>query len=197
MSSTLPYPKLVLATRNPHKVAELKRILDPAHVDIIDLAVFPDAPHVHETASSLIGNATLKALSAQKHTNLWAVGDDTGLFIDALNGDPGVRSARFAGETADAEANRRLVLQRLADHSDRRARFVTVLALALPEETHYFEGSLKGRIARSALSIQGFGYESIFIPEGFDVSLAQLSRQKKNKISHRAQSAVKLMNFLS
>lgn len=197
MASIRSLPQLVLATRNTHKAAELKLLLSSASVETFDLSAFPDAPPVHETASTLKGNATLKALSAQRHTGLWALGDDTGLYIDALNGRPGVHSARFASEQADAEANRTLVLELLADKSNRTARFSTVLALAHPEGVHYFEGHLSGYIARSALSTQGFGYESIFIPDGFNISLAQLSREEKNKISHRAQSATRLVNFIN
>lgn len=190
-------PQLVLATRNVHKAAELKLLLASAPVEILDLSVFPNAPSVDETAPTLKGNAAMKALSAQKHTGFWALGDDTGLYIDALDGAPGVHSARFAGERADATANRVLVLELLTNKSDRRACFVTVLALAHPECLHYFEGHLNGRIARSVLSTQGFGYESIFIPDGFDVSLAELSREEKNRISHRAQSAFALVKFIS
>lgn len=189
-------PQLVLATRNTHKAAELKLLLASASVEILDLSAFPDAPQVDETAPTLKGNAALKALSAQRHTGLWTLGDDTGLYIDALDGRPGIHSARFAGEQADAKANRAMVLELLANKSDRTARFITVLALAHPEGVHYFEGHLNGCIARSALSTRGFGYESIFIPEGFRVSLAQLSREDKNRISHRAQSATRLANFI-
>lgn len=197
MASIPSLLRLVLATRNTHKAAELKLLLGSASVETLDLFAFPGAPPVPETASTLKGNATLKALSAQRHTGLWALGDDTGLYIDALDGRPGVHSARFAGEQADAEANRTLVLELLADKSDRTARFSTVLALAHPEGVHYFEGHLNGCIARSALSTRGFGYESIFIPEGFNVCLAQLSRVEKNRISHRAQSAIRLANFIN
>ncbi len=190
-------PRLVLATRNAHKAVELKLLLASAPFEILDLSAFPDTLPVDETAPTLKGNAALKALSAQKHTGFWALGDDTGLYIDALDGRPGVHSARFAGEQADAKANRTLVLELLANKSDRTARFITILALAHPEGLHYFEGHLNGCIARSALSTRGFGYESIFIPDGFDVSLAQLSREEKNRISHRAQGATRLVNFIS
>ena len=190
-------PQLVLATRNPHKAAELKLLLAAAPFEILDLSAFPDTPPVDETAPTLKGNAALKALSAQKHTGFWALGDDTGLYINALDGRPGVHSARFAGKRADAKANRTLVLELLANKSDRTARFITILALAHSEGVHYFEGHLNGCIAWSALSTRGFGYESIFIPDGFDVSLAQLSREEKNRISHRAQGATRLVNFIS
>ncbi len=189
--------QLVLATRNIHKAGELKFLLASAPVEVIDLSVFPDAPSVDETAPDLRGNAALKALSAQKYTGLWALGDDTGLYIDALGGRPGVHSARFAGEQSDADANRALVLELLTNKSDRTARFMTILALAYPEGIHYFEGRLNGRIAESSLSTRGFGYECIFIPDGFNISLAQLSREEKNKISHRAQSATALLHFIS
>ncbi len=189
--------RLVLATQNSHKAAELKLLLAAAPVEVIDLSAFPDAPAVHETADSLKGNATLKARNARQHTGLWALGDDTGLYIHALDGKPGVRSARFAGENADAKSNRALVLELLSDKSDRTARFTTVLALAHPDGLHYFEGHLDGHISHAPMSTSGFGYESIFIPDGFRVSLAQLSRDEKNRISHRGRGAAKLADFLT
>ena len=197
MASICSPPKLVLATRNPHKAAELKLLLASASADVIDLSAFADAPSVDETASSLEKNAALKALSAHEHTGLWALGDDTGLLIDALNGQPGVRSARFAGMKTDDTANRALVLQMLANETNRSAQFITILALAYPDGLKYFEGCLHGHIATSAMSTRGFGYESIFVPEGFNISLAQLSREEKNRISHRGRSAAKLLNFLN
>ena len=115
----------------------------------------------------------------------------------ALGGDPGVRSARFAGQLTDAEANRNLILQLLKDTSDRTARFVTILALARPQGLNYFQGQLNGHIAMSSMSTQGFGYESIFIPDGFNVSLAQITREMKNKISHRSQAASDLISLIS
>ncbi|MCY4673731.1 MAG: RdgB/HAM1 family non-canonical purine NTP pyrophosphatase [Bacteroidetes bacterium] len=197
MASICSPPKLVLATRNTHKAAELKLLLASASADVIDLSAFPDAPSVDETASSLEKNAALKALSAHEHTGLWALGDDTGLCIDALNGQPGVRSARFAGMNTDDTTNRALVLRMLANETNRSAQFITILALAYPDGLEYFEGCLHGHIATSTMSTRGFGYESIFVPEGFNISLAQLSREEKNRISHRGLSAAKLLNFLN
>lgn len=189
--------KLVLATRNIHKAAELKLLLAAASADVTDLSAFPDAPSVDESASSLEENAALKALSAHEHTGLWALGDDTGLCIDALNGQPGVRSARFAGTNTDDTANRTLVLQMLANETNRNAQFITVLALAYSGGLKYFRGCLHGHIATSEMSTQGFGYESIFVPKGSNISLAQLSREEKNRISHRGLSAAKLLDFLN
>ena len=189
--------RLVLATRNIHKAAELKLLLATTPAEIMNLSAFPDAPLVHETADSLKENAALKASSAYQHTGIWALGDDTGLYVYVLGGRPGVHSARFAGEYANAESNRALVLEQLSGKSDRAARFSTVLALAYTEELYYFEGHLDGHIANSPLSTQGFGYESIFVPDGFTVSLAQLTRDEKNRISHRAQSATRLVNFIN
>jgi len=197
MSPTHTLPKLVLATRNEHKSVELKQLLATAPVETVDLSAFPDAPLVDEIASSIKENAALKALSAHNHSTHWALGDDTGLCIDVLGGRPGVHSARFAGQSADSRANRTLVLDLLAEQSDRRAHFITVLALARPEGVDYFEGALHGRIVTSSQSDQGFGYESIFIPDGFNVSLAQISREEKNKISHRAHSVIKLIRFIN
>ena len=189
--------KLVLATRNTHKAAELRLLLASASVDVMDLSAFPDAPSVDESASSLEENAALKAISAYEYTGHWALGDDTGLCIDALNGQPGVHSARFAGKNKDDIANRTLVLQWLANETYRSAQFITILALAYSGGLKYFRGSLHGHIATSEMSTQGFGYESIFVPEGSNISLAQLSRAEKNEISHRGRSAAKLLDFLN
>lgn len=192
----IPLLRLVLATRNLHKASELKLLLNDAPVQLTDLSAFPDAPLVDESGVSLQENASKKALSAHTHTGLWALGDDTGLYIRALDGMPGLLSARFAGEHATSEENRALVLDFLANKSDRTAKFVTVLALASPQGQTCFEGSLHGHIATSSMSREGFGYESIFVPDGFDISLAQMSREEKNRISHRAQSASKCKRHL-
>jgi len=197
MTTVCSPPKLVLATRNTHKAAELKLLLASASTDVMDLSAFPGAPSVNESASSLEENAALKALSAHEYTGLWALGDDTGLCIDALDGQPGVRSARFAGTNKDEIANRTLVLQMLANEANRSAQFMTILALAYSGGLKYFRGCLHGRIATSEMSTKGFGYESIFVPEGSNISLAQLSREEKNEISHRGRSAAKLLDFLS
>ena len=189
--------KLVLATRNTHKAAELELLLASASVDVEDLSAFPDAPAVNESASSLEENAALKAISAYDYTGLWALGDDTGLCINALNGQPGVRSARFAGTNTDDLANRNLVLRMLANETNRSAQFITILALAYSGGLKYFRGRLHGHIATSEMSAKGFGYESIFVPEGSKISLAQLSREEKNEISHRGRSAAKLLDFLN
>ena len=190
-------PKLVLATRNTHKAAELKLLLASASADVMDLSAFPDAPSVDESASTLEENAAMKALSAHEHTGLWALGDDTGLCIDAIDGLPGVRSARFAGTNTDDKTNRALVLRMLAFATNRSAQFITILALAYSGGLKGFRGCLHGHIAKSEMSTQGFGYESIFVPEGYNISLAQLSREEKNRISHRGLSAKKLLDFLN
>lgn len=197
MTSICSPLKLVLATRNTHKAAELKLLLASASADVMDLSAFPDAPLVNESASSLEENAALKALSAYEYTGHWALGDDTGLCIDALNGQPGVRSARFADTNKNDKANRTLVLQMLANETNRSAQFITILALAYSGGLKYFRGCLHGHIATSEMSKHGFGYESIFVPEGNNISLAQLSREEKNQISHRGRSAAKLSDFLN
>ena len=197
MTSICSPLKLVLATRNTHKAAELELLLASASAEVMDLSAFPDAPSVDESASSLKENAALKAISACEYTGLWALGDDTGLCIDALNGQPGVRSARFAGTNKDDLANRTLVLRMLANETNRSAQFITILALAYSGGLRYFRGCLRGHIAASEMSTQGFGYESIFVPEGANLSLAQLSREEKNEISHRGRSAAKLLDFLN
>ncbi len=188
--------QIVLASRNVHKIEELKLLLDTAPFDFVNLSDYPNAPSVDEDETTLMGNAALKALSAQQHTGLSAIGDDTGLFIEALDGKPGVLSARFAGDYATGADNCQLVLELLKHESYRAAKFVTVLALAHSDGISYFEGHLNGKISMSVMSSHGFGYEPIFIPDGLNVSMAQLSRQQKNTISHRAESAKSLLGFL-
>ena len=155
-----------------------------------------DSKKVDQILGHKVQNLKKRAFSDRQYTGLWAVGDDTGLYGHALDGKPGVHSARFAGKNADSHENRSLVLDLLANKSDRTAKFVTILALAHDGQINYFEGRLNGHISMVPLSTQGFGYESIFIPDGFNISLAQLSKEDKNKISHRAESAILLVRFI-
>ncbi|WP_030169584.1 RdgB/HAM1 family non-canonical purine NTP pyrophosphatase [Spirillospora albida] len=185
--------RIVLATRNAGKIAELGRILADAHVDVIGLEAFPDAPDIPETEQTFAGNALLKARAIAAHTGLPAVSDDSGLCVDALNGMPGVLSARWSGRFGDASgdkdaANVRLVLDQLADVADdlRGAHFRCVAALVVPggaERT--VEGRMPGRIIRAPRGTGGFGYDPIFVPDGESRTAAELSPAEKDAISHR------------
>lgn len=181
----------VLATRNDHKVDEVGRILRAGGVDIHLVALPDDAPDVAETESTFAGNALLKARSAADFTGLPAIADDSGLCIDALHGMPGVLSARWAGRHGDDAANLALVLAQLSEVPDARrgAQFVCAAAWVVPgSHEHVVEGALEGSIARAARGTHGFGYDPIFVPQGYAVTTAELRPHEKDAISHRGQA---------
>lgn len=185
--------RVVLATRNAHKVAELQRILSAAGLDIelVGLDAFPGAPEVAETESSFAGNALLKARTIAEFTGLQAIADDSGLCVDALNGMPGIYSARWAGRHGDDRANLELVLGQLADVPDSRrgGQFVCAAAWVVPGvEEHVVEGVLEGSLARAPRGENGFGYDPIFIPQGYALTTAELRPNEKDAISHRGQA---------
>jgi XTP/dITP diphosphohydrolase len=191
--------KLLLATRNRHKTGEIAAILDGVPVDLVSLADYPDCPEVEETGQTLEANALLKAESGARHTGLAAAADDTGLFVDALDGAPGVRSARFAGPECVYERNNAKLLAELAGlpAARRAARFECVVALAIPGRPPLlFKGVLPGRIIDSPRGEGGFGYDPVFLPESMDATLAEMSPQAKNAISHRCIAFRRLGEFL-
>lgn len=185
--------RLILATRNPGKLAELRRILAAAGVSaaVTDLDDVPGMPEVAETGRSFTDNALLKARTVAAFTGLPAVADDSGLCVDALNGMPGVLSARWSGSHGDDEANLQLLLAQLADvpAGERGAQFVCVAALVLPSGgEHLAEGTVRGLLTRSPRGSNGFGYDPIFVPDGFELTTAQMSAEEKDKISHRGKA---------
>jgi XTP/dITP diphosphohydrolase len=191
--------ELVLATRNPDKGAELQALLDGLGVKIRTVAEFPGAPEVVEDGETCEANAIKKAASAARHTGLLSVADDTGLMVEALGGRPGVHAARYAGDAATYEDNCRKLLGELAGvpPKNRRARFVTVAALAFPDgRLRTVEGSLEGLIAEQPAGAAGFGYDPVFYIPAMDKTLAQLSSEEKNRISHRAKAFGKLREVL-
>ncbi|MEO8263961.1 MAG: RdgB/HAM1 family non-canonical purine NTP pyrophosphatase [Ilumatobacteraceae bacterium] len=187
--------QLVCASANPDKVLEIAAILD----GVVQLAPRPaDVPEVVEDADSLIGNARLKAAAICAATGLPAVSDDTGLFVDALDGAPGVYAARFAGEDATYADNRVKLLTELGDRTDRGASFVSAVMVVWPDGREVaVEGVCKGVIATTELGDRGFGYDSVFIPDDGDGrSFAQMSDAEKNQISHRARALHALLAAL-
>lgn len=183
--------QIVLATRNQHKKQELNVLLQDLNVSIRTLDEFPDAPDVVEDGDTCEANAMKKAMEIARYTGLPAVADDTGLEVDALGGRPGVFAARYAGEHASYEDNCRKLLHELRGipPAERGARFVTVAAIAFPAgETLSAKGVLEGSIAEEAMGSHGFGYDPIFIVPAYHQTLAQLSPDIKNKISHRAHA---------
>ena len=188
--------RLVLATLNPHKVTELSRILDGdggpgAGVSLTSLAEFPCAPDVAETGATFADNALLKARAIAAFTGLPAVADDSGICADALNGMPGVLSARWSGRHGDDQANLDLLLAQLADIPDERrgAEFRCAAALVQPGGAEQVtEGVLRGRLIRARRGAGGFGYDPIFIPDGGTLTTAELSPADKDAISHRGRA---------
>jgi XTP/dITP diphosphohydrolase len=185
--------KIVLATRNPGKLAELRRILAAAGVSaaVTDLDDVPGMPEVAETGRTFAENALLKARAVAAFTGHPAVADDSGLCVDVLNGMPGVLSARWSGSHGDDAANLRLLLGQLADvpAGERGAQFVCVAALVLPAgDEHLAEGTVRGRLTRSPRGSNGFGYDPIFVPDGFEVTTAQMNAEDKDQISHRGKA---------
>lgn len=168
--------------------------------DKVELLSLKDI-HCHvdipETADTLEGNALLKAQYICEHYNMDCFADDTGLEVEALNGAPGVYSARYAGEEGhDSEANMKRLLEELKNEENRKARFRTIIALILNGEVYKFEGIVKGHILREKKGMTGFGYDPLFVPEGYIESFAELGEEIKNQISHRAQAVQKLVKFL-
>lgn len=188
-------PKLVFGTSNPNKLIELCALTPESIqlVSMVELGITDDLP---ETQDTIPGNAIQKvdALYKQIQTNAFA--EDTGLEVDALDGAPGVYTARYAGPERSAEANMDLLLRNLKDKENRGAQFRTVIAMIWAGQTHTFEGIVRGKIAEEKSGDGGFGYDPIFIPEGYDQTFAQLSSAIKNKISHRGRAVQKMLAFL-
>jgi XTP/dITP diphosphohydrolase len=184
-------PRVVLATRNDAKVEELQRVLGPLGVELVGLASYPDAPEVAETGETFAANALLKAHAIAAHTGQVAVADDSGLTVDALNGMPGIFSARWSGRHGDDRANLELVLAQLHDVPDGRrgAAFVCAAAAVTREGREVVaEAELHGRLLRSPRGENGFGYDPIFVPDGYDVTTAEMTGADKDAISHRGQA---------
>ncbi len=194
--------RVVLATRNHGKVAELRRILAAAQLDVelVGTDEFPDLPDVAETGSSFAANALLKAKDVAERTGLVAIADDSGLCIDALNGMPGIFSARWAGKHGDDDANLRLVLAQLADvpANRRSAAFHCAAAVATPDgDERVVEGVLEGSIIDTPRGSNGFGYDPIFVPRGYVLTTAELTAKEKDAISHRGQAFRALVPILA
>lgn len=187
--------KLVFATHNANKAREIQLIM-PTGIQIISLDDISCTEEIPETALTLEGNAALKAQYIVDHFNLKCFADDTGLEIEALNGEPGVFSARYAGEAKNSNDNMDLVLEKMTGIENRTAQFRTVIALFWKSEMHYFEGIVKGRITSEKHGIDGFGYDPIFEPENCGRTFAEMSVKEKNAMSHRARAINRMISFL-
>ena len=188
--------KIVFATHNKNKLKEVQCMLSDS-ITLLSLDTIECFDEIPETAETLEGNAILKANYITEKYGYDCFADDTGLEVEALDGAPGVYSARYAGQENDANANVQKLLKAMDGYTDRNAQFRTVIALNLKGKLYLFEGVCKGEIIKNPQGENGFGYDPIFKPEGFDRSFAEMSLTEKNKISHRASAIDKLVRFLS
>jgi hypothetical protein len=188
--------KIVFVTNNQHKLDEIKNILGQEFniVSLNDIGCHDDIP---ETGDTLEENASQKSNYIASRYALDCFADDTGLEVDALGGQPGVHSARYAEETDhDSQANMAKLLDKLGNNNNRKARFRTVISLIVHGKEHRFEGIVEGRIAHQSSGVRGFGYDPVFIPDGYDKSFAELGDEVKNQISHRARAVRKLAEHI-
>lgn len=187
--------KLVIASANQHKIKEIFEILEGQFpiISMFDIGCREDLP---ETMDTIEGNAVQKADYLYEHYQVDCFSEDTGLEITALNGEPGVRSARYAGDDRDSQANIDLVLEKLHGQSDRSARFRTVIALWLDGNRYTFEGIAPGSITTERRGTGGFGYDPVFLPDGYDQTFGEMPDELKNRISHRYQALMELKKFL-
>ncbi len=192
--------KIVFATNNSHKLEEIRQILGKS-IEVLSLADINCHEDIPETAPTIEGNAMMKARYVYDKYGTPCFADDTGLEVEALDGAPGVYSARYAGgESHDSEANMRKLLHELEGKENRRAQFRTVIALIEQKDgkpvAHTFEGKIEGHISNEKRGTSGFGYDPIFVPEGYEQSFAELGNEIKNKISHRARAVARLAEYL-
>ena len=194
--------KLIFASSNKNKIKEIKALL-PSHFEVLGLEDIGITEDIPEPGTTIKENSFLKAqyvlefLKNKNKTLVAVFADDSGLEVNALNAAPGVYSARYAGTPKNDENNNKKLLEALKLVTDRKARFVTVITLILNEEIHYFEGEIKGTISYEKRGTNGFGYDPLFIPQGYRSTFAELGAEVKNAISHRSLAVKKLIEFLS
>lgn len=189
-------PEIVFATNNPHKLEEARAILDGSLrvLSLEDINCHDDIP---ETADTLEGNALIKVRWVKEKYGYDCFADDTGLMVEALDGAPGVYSARYAGDHCSPADNIALLLKNLYGKQNRDAKFSTVVALIFEGKEYLFEGEVKGRIAKTCSGKAGFGYDPVFVPQGSSLSFAEMAAEEKNRISHRGRAMAKLAGFFS
>ncbi len=188
--------KIIFATNNAHKLDEVRQVVGDKFslVSLRECGIVEDFP---ENEPTLEGNALAKARYIYERTGADCFADDTGLEVDVLGGEPGVRSARYATDGHDDEANKRLLLERLQGVENRAAQFRTAVALIMGGKEYLFEGIVRGQIATEQHGEGGFGYDPLFVPEGYDCTFAQMSAEEKNAISHRGRAVRELAKFLA
>ena len=188
--------KLFFATNNAHKLEEIRAILGD-EIEILSLKDIHCDADIPETADTLEGNAALKAEYVYRNYGMDCFADDTGLEVEALGGAPGVYSARYAGSSHDSEANMKKLLAELNGVTNRKAQFRTAICLIEKGEKHLFEGIVKGAIIEARRGNSGFGYDPVFVPEGYAETFAEMGNDEKNKISHRARAVQQLCAYLN
>lgn len=188
--------QLVFATNNAHKLTEVQAAV-AGKIKLLSLNDIACHDDIAETGSTFKENASIKSLFIYNKYKINCFADDSGLEIDALNGEPGVYSARYAGEHGNHAANNKKVLEQLKDVTNRKARFITVISLIWNGEEYFFEGTVEGTIRTELSGSDGFGYDPIFQPDGFDVTFAEMTLTQKNAISHRGRAVEKLVKFLN
>ena len=189
--------KIIFATGNAGKMREIREILKDLGAEILSMKEAGVDIDIVEDGDTFAANALIKAKAVWEKTGGIVLADDSGLVIDALNGEPGVYSARYAGEPSDSEKNIDKLLANLRDAENRKASFVTCIALVTGSEEHVFYGEISGKIIRERRGSSGFGYDSVFVPEGYEETFAEMGEEEKNKISHRARAVKKLSDFFN
>ena len=187
--------KIVFATNNQHKLSEVRSIMGE-RFEILGLKDIGCHEEIPETSDTLKGNALQKARFVKSRFNYDVFSDDTGLLVEALNGAPGVYSARYAGPNCSFEDNVNKLLKELKGKENRKAHFETVIALILDDKEYLFDGKVEGKILKDVKGNEGFGYDPIFQPNGYEESFAEMPLEEKNKISHRGRATAKLVSFL-
>lgn len=188
--------ELIFASHNENKVTEIAALIGQKHI-IKSLTAIGFMNEIIEDGNTLEANALIKARTIYKNTNFNCFADDTGLLVQALNNEPGVYSARYAGEQKNANDNMDLLLKNLVSVDNKNASFVTIIALIINGVEYLFEGKLDGKIITDKIGTNGFGYDPIFVPNGYNITLAQMDLTEKNKISHRAIAFKKMIQFLN
>lgn len=189
-------PRLIVATRNAHKTDEIRSMLG-GRFEVVDAAAFPQFPEIEETGTTFLDNARLKAEGISRLIAGWVLSDDSGLEVDALGGAPGVWSSSFGGEEGNHAKNNARLLREMAGKTDRAARFRCTMVLARDGAEHaHFSGAVEGTIIGEARGNQGFGYDPLFIPAGFDRTFSELGEEVKNRLSHRSRALGQAMEWL-
>lgn len=188
--------KLIFATGNQHKLMEVKKMM-PSHIELLSLKDINFNEDIEETGKTLEENALLKAKTIFLKTGISCIADDSGLLVDTLNGEPGVYSARYAGPEKNDENNTQKLLKELHASNNRSAHFKTVISLVTPNKEVLFDGIIEGQIISEKRGTNGFGYDPVFVPNGYQKTFAELSLDEKSKISHRAKAMQKLLSYLS